>query len=130
LLSPGTKKHSFKGPPTDLKNMIHLSYLGLRGTGISVIPTWIGNLQNLQTLDIKGTEMSYRSISGNHWYNCTRHVHLSALYDKRGLGGTRIHCRAARYRATADLVPVLVWLLFQVVNLLSLFGIISELILN
>ena len=33
--------------------LIHLRYLGLRGTGISELPASIGNLQNLLILDLR-----------------------------------------------------------------------------
>jgi hypothetical protein len=55
----------------------------LRGTGISVIPTWIGHLKNLQTLDIKGTEI--KELPEHFWkMTSLRHVHSSALYESVG----------------------------------------------
>lgn len=39
--------------PSEIGNMIHLRYLGLRGAGISKLPESVGNLRNLHTLDLR-----------------------------------------------------------------------------
>ncbi|XP_078148642.1 putative disease resistance RPP13-like protein 3 [Carex rostrata] len=65
-----------KNLPTDLKNMIHLRYLGLRGTDVTVIPSWIGHLQNLQSFYITGGLI--RVIPESFWeIPCLRHVQSS-----------------------------------------------------
>ncbi|KAJ4745294.1 Disease resistance family protein [Rhynchospora pubera] len=70
---------SFKELPMDLKNLIHLRYLGLRGTGVNVIPTWIGHL-HLQTFDIRGTQI--RELPEHFWeVTSLRHVHSSDIYE-------------------------------------------------
>ncbi|XP_034568580.1 disease resistance protein RGA5 isoform X3 [Setaria viridis] len=46
-----------------LGNLHHLRYLGLCKTGISQLPEEIGNLQFLQTLDVKGNKISRLSSS-------------------------------------------------------------------
>ncbi|XP_078153615.1 putative disease resistance RPP8-like protein 2 [Carex rostrata] len=66
--------------PNDLKNMIHLRYLGLRLTNVTVIPSWIGHLQNLQTFDISGTNV--KELPKSLWkITSLRHVY-SSNYQK------------------------------------------------
>ncbi|XP_078148643.1 putative disease resistance protein At1g50180 [Carex rostrata] len=68
--------------PTDLKNMIHLRYLGLRSskTNVTVIPSWIGHLQNLQTFYISGAWI--RVFPESFWkIPCLRHVQSSSPYN-------------------------------------------------
>ncbi|XP_078165409.1 putative disease resistance RPP13-like protein 3 [Carex rostrata] len=69
---------SFKDLPTDLKKMIHLRYLGLEGTQVFVIPSWIGHLQNLQTFDISHTVI--QELPESFWkITSLRHVHYSSI---------------------------------------------------
>jgi disease resistance protein RPM1 len=76
---------SFKELPPYLKNVIHLRYLGLRGTVITVIPTWIDNLQNLQTLDIRGAVIM--KFPEHFWkIKSIRHVHSTCLNATEGHG--------------------------------------------
>ncbi|KAJ3696488.1 hypothetical protein LUZ61_000193 [Rhynchospora tenuis] len=60
--------------PTEVTNMVHLRYLGLRGSNVNSLPEKIGRLQNLQTLDIRGTALTAAPVS---LWNITalRHVH-------------------------------------------------------
>ena len=37
--------------------LLHLKYLSLRGTRVSELPKSLGNLQNLETLDFKDTQI-------------------------------------------------------------------------
>ncbi|KAL6908222.1 hypothetical protein ACP4OV_002392 [Aristida adscensionis] len=49
-----SRGHNFKY----LKYLFHLRYLGLRNTGINQLPEELGNLQFLQTLDVRRTKIS------------------------------------------------------------------------
>ncbi|KAF5743740.1 disease resistance protein RPM1-like isoform X2 [Tripterygium wilfordii] len=42
-----------KSLPDEIGNLIHMTYLGLKGTDIDQLPPKVGNLQYLQTLDIR-----------------------------------------------------------------------------
>ena len=41
--------------PDEIFTSIHLKYLSLRSTIIEMVPKLIGKLENLETLDLKGT---------------------------------------------------------------------------
>ncbi|XP_078153676.1 putative disease resistance RPP13-like protein 3 [Carex rostrata] len=81
--------------PNDLKNMIHLRYLGLSTraivivwcfclrTRVTVIPSWIDHLQNLQTFDIRGSDV--KELPKSLWkITSLRHVRSSAHYQLVG----------------------------------------------
>ncbi|WOL15624.1 disease resistance RPP13-like protein 3 [Canna indica] len=51
----GTKK--LRKIPNDIKHLMHLRYLGLRRTAFEIIPSSIGELQYLQTLDARWSEI-------------------------------------------------------------------------
>jgi Leucine-rich repeat (LRR) protein len=60
--------------PTEVANMVHLRYLGLRGSSVCSLPEKIDSLQKLQTLDIRGTPLT--SVPVSLWDITTlRHVH-------------------------------------------------------
>ncbi|XP_043693311.1 probable disease resistance RPP8-like protein 4 [Telopea speciosissima] len=43
--------------PKEIGKLILLKYLSLRGTGLKTLPPWIGNLYNLQTLNLLATKI-------------------------------------------------------------------------
>jgi hypothetical protein len=49
---------SWDGLGRDLGKLVHLRYLGLRGTRIDKLPEEIGSLKLLQALDLVGTRIS------------------------------------------------------------------------
>ncbi|WOL15627.1 disease resistance protein [Canna indica] len=57
----GTK--NLKEIPKDIKKMIHLRYLGLRDTDFKIIPSSIGELQYLQTLDARRSKIEQLPIT-------------------------------------------------------------------
>lgn len=60
----------------DIKGMIHLRYLGLRGTSLEKLPSSIGKLQYLETLDVRNTRT--KDLPSTIWKIKTlRHVLIS-----------------------------------------------------
>ncbi|XP_072971280.1 disease resistance protein RPP13-like [Typha angustifolia] len=43
--------------PAEIQRMMHLRYLGLRGTGLKDLPSFISNLPCLETLDVRNTHI-------------------------------------------------------------------------
>ncbi|XP_042479791.1 putative disease resistance RPP13-like protein 3 [Macadamia integrifolia] len=43
--------------PKEIEKLIFLKYLSLRRTKIQILPSWVGHLQNLQTLDLYDTKV-------------------------------------------------------------------------
>ena len=61
--------------PKEMRELIHLRYLGLKNTGLQRIPFSIDNLRNLQTLDIRGTKISI--IPNEIWkMQSIRHLYM------------------------------------------------------
>ncbi|KAJ0986963.1 hypothetical protein J5N97_005319 [Dioscorea zingiberensis] len=69
--------------PSEIKFLIHLRYLGFWESTVKIIPSWIDNLYNLQTIDmrdIRTIDMGYTSIktiSDSLWgIESLRHVNV------------------------------------------------------
>lgn len=61
--------------PKEMRELIHLRYLGLKNTKLQRIPFSIDNLRNLQTLDIRGTKIS--RVPNEIWkMQSIRHLYL------------------------------------------------------
>ncbi|KAJ6800500.1 putative disease resistance protein isoform X3 [Iris pallida] len=75
---------NIKSLPEEIKAMIHLRYLGLSGsTELEVIPSSIGHLQNLETLDV--TRTNVKELPSTLWnIKKLRHV---LVYARRGVEG-------------------------------------------
>ncbi|XP_038977919.1 probable disease resistance RPP8-like protein 2 [Phoenix dactylifera] len=62
--------------PKQIGSMIHLQYLGLRGTGLTRLPSSIRHLLNLQTMDVRETQILW--IPKSFWKIRTlRHVYIN-----------------------------------------------------
>ncbi|XP_042490005.1 putative disease resistance RPP13-like protein 3 [Macadamia integrifolia] len=51
--------------PKEIRNLTLLRYLSLRNTRVKQIPSWIGNLRNLQTLDAPGSKIPIDTLKLN-----------------------------------------------------------------
>ncbi|XP_042492431.1 probable disease resistance protein At1g59620 [Macadamia integrifolia] len=62
--------------PNEIRNLILLRYLSLRGTRVKLIPSWIANLHNLQTLDAPGSKIPIDTLK----LNLLRHLFAHSFY--------------------------------------------------
>lgn len=100
--------------PSTIGELIHLSYLGLKETNIRVLPSTLGSLCNLQTLDIAGN-LHLRIIPDvicnmknlRHLYMCGHsggHLRIDTLKHLQTL--TEIDVSRWKQNNTADLVSL------------------------
>ncbi|XP_042499062.1 toMV resistant protein Tm-2 netted virescent-like [Macadamia integrifolia] len=62
--------------PYEIRNLILLRYLSLRGTRVKLIPSWIAKLHNLQTLDAPGSKIPIDTLKLNQ----LRHLFAYSFY--------------------------------------------------
>ncbi|KAM4099155.1 hypothetical protein ACJW30_07G134300 [Castanea mollissima] len=78
-------KNHIRKLPKDTGSLIHLRYLSLKGSKINEVPSFIGNLRCLETLDLRIDSISYPRVPNVFKYmKQLKHLYLPLKYGVRG----------------------------------------------